>query len=81
MKKLIDVVVDKILVFLSNQNMSQYALAQKSGLPLSTVKSIMQRRTKDINLQTLFQICVGLDISPSEFLNDKVFDVQNLDLE
>lgn len=81
MAKLINVVVDKILFYLNARNMSQYSLAQKSGLPLSTVKSIMQRRTKDINLQTLFQICYGLEISPSEFLNDKAFDIQQLDLE
>lgn len=81
MAKLINVVVDKILFYLNARNMSQYSLAQKSGLPLSTVKSIMQRRTKDINLQTLFQICYGLEISPSEFLNDKTFDIQQLDLE
>lgn len=81
MGKLINVVVDKILFYLNARNMSQYSLAQKSGLPLSTVKSIMQRRTKDINLQTLFQICYGLEISPSEFLNDKTFDIQQFDLE
>ncbi len=81
MQKLIDAVVDKICFYLGKRNMSQYALAQKSGLPLSTVKSIMQRRTKDINLQTLFQICVGLGISVSEFLDDKIFDPQNLYLE
>lgn len=81
MQKLIDAVVDKICFYLGKRNMSQYALAQKSGLPLSTVKSIMQRRTKDINLQTLFQICVGLGISVSEFLDDKIFDPQYLYLE
>ncbi len=81
MQKLIDTVVDRILFYLGQKNMSQYALAQKSGLPLSTVKSIMQRRTKDINLQTLFQICVGFGISANEFLDDKTFDPQNLDLE
>ena len=81
MQKLIDAVVDKICFYLGKRNMSQYALAQKSGLPLSTVKSIMQRRTKDINLQTLFQICVGLGISVSVFLDDKIFDPQNLYLE
>lgn len=81
MQKLINAVVDKICFYLEERNMSQYSLAQKSGLPLSTVKSIMQRRTKDINLQTLFQICIGLGISVNEFLNDKTFDPQNLDLE
>jgi len=81
MKKLIDVVVDRILKYLGEQNMTQYKLAQKSGLPLSTVKSIMQRRTKDINMQTLFQICEGFGISVLEFLDDEAFKPENLDLE
>ena len=80
MNNLIDVVVDRICLYLDKKNMTQYKLAQKSGLPLSTIKSIMQRRTKDINLQTLFLICEGFDISVLEFLNDDNFNPENIDL-
>lgn len=81
MKKLIDLVVDKICDYLGKKNMTQYRLAQKSELPLSTVKSIMQRRTKDINLTTLYMICKGLGISVLEFLDDKSLLPENVDWE
>ena len=79
MKKLIDLVVDRICVLLGKKNMTQYRLAIKSGLPLSTVKSIMQRRTKDINLTTLYMICEGLGISVLEFLDDMSLLPENVD--
>ena len=81
MKRLIDVVVDRICFFLGEKNMTQYRLAINSGLPISTIKSIMQRRTTDINMQTLFQICEGFGISVLEFLDDEAFKPENLDLE
>ena len=81
MKKLIDLVVDRLCVYLEKKNMTQYRLAIKSGLPLSTVKSIMQRRTKDINLTTLYMICEGLGISVLEFLDDKSLLPENVDWE
>ena len=81
MKKLIDLVVDRICFYLGKKNMTQYRLAIKSGLPLSTVKSIMQRRTKDINLKTLYMICEGFEISVLEFLDDKTLVPENIDWE
>ncbi|MBQ2701631.1 MAG: helix-turn-helix transcriptional regulator, partial [Clostridia bacterium] len=62
-------------------NLTQYKLAQLSGVPFPTIKSIMQRRTKGISLKTIIMLSNGLGISPSEFINDSSFLADNLILD
>ena len=81
MKNLNDVVVERLCKYMGEQNLTQYRLAQLSGIPFPTIKSIMQRRTKGISLKTIILLSNGLGISPSEFLNENSFLADNLDLE
>ena len=81
MNRVIDVVINRLLKYMGEQKLSQYALAQRSNLPLSTVKSIMQHRTKGIELKTIIMFASGLGVTPNEFLDDPSFLAQNLDLE
>ncbi len=80
MKKIADVVVDRLFKYMNEQNLTQYKLAQLSGVPFPTIKSIMQRRTKDITLKTITMLSDGLGITPSEFLNDDDFLAINIEL-
>lgn len=81
MKILSDVVVERLCKYLGEKNLTQYKLAQLSGLPFPTIKSIMQKRTKGISLKTIILLAHGLDITPSEFINDSSFLSENLNLE
>ncbi|MBP3432043.1 MAG: helix-turn-helix transcriptional regulator [Clostridia bacterium] len=81
MKNLNDVVVERLCKFMGEKDLTQYKLAQLSGLPFPTLKSIMQRRTKGITLKTIILLSNGLGITPSEFINDKAFSAENLELE
>lgn len=81
MKTLNDAVIDRLLQYMSEKNLTQYKLAQLSGLPFPTIKSIMQRKTNGITLKTIFLICRGLDISPSEFLDEEIFSISDIDLD
>ena len=63
------------------KDLTQYKLAIVSGIPFATIKSIMQKRTKGITLKTIILLSNGLGISPSEFINDKSFFAENLDLD
>lgn len=56
-------------------------MAQLSGVPFPTIKSIMQRKTNNITLKTLMMLSDGLGIKLIDFLNDPLFDSKNLDLE
>lgn len=81
MRTINDAFVDRLNVFMEREKLSQYKLAQMSGVPFPTIKSIMQKRTKDVTLKTVIMIADGLKISPSELLNDPSFSAENLDLE
>ena len=80
-KTLKDAIYARLLYFMRKQNITQYKLAQISNLPISTVKNILQRRTKSINLKTVIMLSNGLGITPSEFLDYPSFLAQNIELE
>ena len=81
MKTLNDVVVERLCKFLGEKDITQYKLAQLSGVPFPTIKSIMQKRTKGITLKTIIMLANGLGMTPAEFINDPSFLSENLDLE
>lgn len=81
MKTLNDVVVERLCKYLGERDITQYKLAQLSGVPFPTIKSIMQKRTKGISLKTIILLANGLGISPAEFINDASFLAENLDME
>jgi len=80
-KSLNEAIVGRICQYMSERNLTQYKLAQISNIPFATIKSIMQRRTKGIELKTVILLANGLGITPSEFMNDTAFLAENLDLE
>ncbi len=81
MKTLNEAVIDRINYFLNGPIVTQYTLAQMSGVPYPTIKSIMQRRTKGITLKTIVMLAHGFNVSVSEFLSDDFFHYDELDLE
>ena len=80
MKTISEAVVERLNKIMSERNITQYTLAQLSGVPFPTIKSIMQRRTKDVTLKTIIMLADGLEMSPSEFIDDTSFLAENLDL-
>ena len=81
MKSISDVVVERLCKYMGERNITQYKLSQLSGIPFPTIKSIMQRRTKGITLKTIIMLADGLQIKPSEFIDDPSFLAENLDLD
>lgn len=81
MKTLNDAVVERLCKYLGERDLTQYRLSQLSGVPFPTIKSIMQRRTKGITLKTVIMLANGLEITPSEFLDDEIFLADNLELD
>ena len=80
MRKLGDVVVERLLKYMNEKNLTQYRLAELSGLSFSTVKSIMQKRTKNITLKTIILFASGLNITPSKLIEGDEFLEENLDI-
>ena len=77
-KSVSQVVIDRLCKYIGEQNLTQYELAMRSGLAHSTIKSIMQRKTKSCDLGTVILLCKGLGIHVSEFVNTDEFVADNL---
>lgn len=56
-----------------------YQLALKSGLDESVIRSVLSGRTTYPNTHTMFFIAFGLGITLSEFYNDTLFNIDNID--
>ena len=63
---------------LKERKWTQYKLAQRSALPLSTLYHVLSHKGKSVTMETLLNICRGFDISLAEFFGDKSFDLENI---
>ena len=76
-----DAVAMRIISLLREKNMSQYRLEQKTEIQHGSMQCIMNGRNKTVALSTAIIIASGFDMPLTEFLNDSVFDIENLDIE
>ena len=74
-------VAKRISKLLSEKNMSQYRLEQESGIQHGSMQCIMNGRNKTVTLSTIIMLARGFDISLTEFLDDELFNPENLDIE
>lgn len=71
-------VANRIKNICKDKQISINKLATMSCITQSTLQSIIDGNSSNPKLLTICRICYGLDISVSEFFDDKIFD--NLDL-
>ena len=64
---------------LKERSMTQYQLFSKSGVPKSTIHNIIKCSYDSVKLRIIPEICLGLEISISEFFQAPLFDDVNLD--
>ncbi len=48
-------------------------LSRRSGVSYSTLMRFMKDVSKTINLSTLYDLCIGLEIELVDFFDDKLF--------
>ena len=76
-----DAVAKRISKLLSEKDMSQYRLEQKSGIQHGSMQCIMNGRNKTVTLSTVIMIARGFNMSVTEFLNDDIFLSEELEVE
>ena len=65
---------------LIKNKLTRYAFCKKIAMPKETLKSIIDERYKTVKLDTIILICEGFGMSLSEFFNDDLFNINNLDI-
>lgn len=76
-----DAVAKRICALLREKNMSQYRLEQNSGIQHGSMQCIMNGRNKTVTLSTVIMIAGGFGMSLTEFLDDELFSLKDLDIE
>ena len=74
-------VAKRISKLLQEKNISQYRLEQESGIQHGSMQCIMNGRNKTVTLSTVMLLAKGFGITLTEFLNDELFSLKNLDIE
>lgn len=76
-----DAVAKRITKLLQEKNMSQYRLEQESGIQHGSMQCIMNGRNKTVTLSTVILLAKGFQMTLTEFLDDEIFQTENLDIE
>ena len=74
-------VVIRISKLLQEKNMTQYRLEQESGIQHGSMQCIMNGRNKTVTLSTVIMLSKGFNMSLTEFLDDEIFNSDELELE
>lgn len=60
------------------RNMTQYKLSMKSGVPQSTLSTIMNCTFPSMKVRIIYEICEGFEIGIKDFFDSPLFDRENL---
>lgn len=77
--KLNEAVSLRIQELLTQQEMTQYQLFTKSGVPKSTISNLIHCSYDSVKLRIIHELCQGLGISINEFFQSPLFEEVNLD--
>lgn len=69
----------KLSKILNEKGMTKYRLEKESGLTHSAIRYIFNEVNKDVKFSTIVKVCDALNISLSQFFDDEIFKIDNLD--
>ena len=68
-----DAIKLRIIELCTKNNLNVNSLSNMAGLNPSTIRSILKSRCKTPNTQTIYYICLALNIELKDFFNSKLF--------
>lgn len=77
--KLNEAVACRIKELMQERGITQYQLYLKTGVPQSTLSTIMKCSYPSMKLRILHEICDGLEIGLKDFFDSEVFFRENIE--
>lgn len=71
----------KVSKLLQKNNISKYKLEKETGITHSALRYIFNEVNKDVKFSTIVKVCNFFNLSLTEFFNDDVFNIDNLEFE
>ena len=62
----------------NDRNMTQYQLSMKSGVPQSTLSTIINCTFSSMKMRIIYEICEGFEITLKDFFDSPLFSRENL---
>ena len=63
----------RIINLTVENKMSLNQVATRAGMPYSTLNSFLNGKSNDPKFSTIYLVCIGLDVTLSEFFDDNLF--------
>lgn len=76
--KLNEAIAERIKELLKENNMTQYKLYLKSGVPQSTLSTIINCTFESMKMRIIYEICEGFEIEIKDFFDSPLFKRENL---
>ena len=77
--KLNEAISRRLSELLTEKQMTQYQLFMKSGVPKSTIGTVINCSYDSVKLRIIHEMCQGLEIGIPEFFESPLFAENNLD--
>ena len=77
--KLNEAVACRIKELMKERGITQYQLYLKTGVPQSTLSTIMKCSYPSMKLRIIYEICDGLEINLEEFFASDIFKRENIE--
>ena len=74
-----EAIATRIKELCKEKNLTQYQLHLKSGVPQSTLSTIMKCLYPSMKLRIIHEICEGFEITLEDFFRSPLFDRENLE--
>ena len=70
----------RIVKLLNKYQISQYTLSLRSGLSKQAIANIINEKYNSVKFDTIYKLADGFGITINEFIDDKCFDRNKIDL-
>lgn len=74
-----EAITKRIYALCEENNISPNKLANMSGMPAGSLKSIFYGKSKNPGTRTILDLCQALNITLYDFFNDELFKDKNLE--
>ena len=77
--KLNEAIACRIKELCKERGITQYQLHLKTGVPQSTLSTIMKCSYPSMKLRIIYEICDGLEIGLEDFFSSNIFKRENIE--
>ncbi len=76
--KLSSGIAKRLKELIKQKGITQYAIFKATGIPQSTISTIINARANSVTITSIYDLCMGLNITLKEFFDSPIFNEDNI---